>query len=365
MSLNLHRPPLFLEDDDLYCSEEQWEDGDGDGDGDGDVVESSEGCFSSGKNVRTSPAFELPDELILCDDEELLQLFLKEGQAHMFKNIEKDQALVESRHGAVDWILEVQSFYSFSALTAVLAVNYLDRFIFLSLQQSFQREKPWMTQLAAVACLSLAAKVEEIHVPLLLDLQLVETEHVFEAKTIQNMEILVLSTLGWKMNPVNPLTFLDQFTAKLGWSSPIYGEFIQRCELVMLLSLFDCRNMSFLPSAMAATTMLHVISNLQPSIVHQLENRLLGTLGINKEQVNECYEFIRDLTSRRQGLLSNKRKFGSLSPGSPTGVMDASFSSDCSNSSRSTASSVTSSPEPHSKRGRMEFSYPHCSFDEA
>uniref|UniRef100_A0A7N0ZQ96 Cyclin N-terminal domain-containing protein n=1 Tax=Kalanchoe fedtschenkoi TaxID=63787 RepID=A0A7N0ZQ96_KALFE len=351
--------PLFLEVDDLYCSEEQWEEDEEAG----DVVESSEGCFSSSKNGRSGPLFELPEqhEVMTACDEELREMFLKEGQAHMFKSIEKDQALVESRHGAVDWILKVRSFYSFSALTALLAVNYLDRFIFLSLQQSFQREKPWMTQLAAVACLSLAAKVEEVHVPLLLDLQVVEAEHVFEAKTIQKMEILVLSTLGWKMSPVNPLTFLDQFTSKLGWSGPIYGEFTQRCELVMLLALFDCRNMSFLPSVTAATTMLHVIGNLQPSIVGQLENRLLGTLGIDKEKVSECYGFIRGLISRRRGLLSRKRKFGSL-PGSPTGVMEASFSADSSNSSWSAASSVTSSPEPPcSKRG----SRPHCPPDEA
>ena len=59
--------------------------------------------------------------------------------------------------------------YSFTSITAVLAVNYVDRFIF-----GFQfegEEKPWMSQLVAVSCLSLAAKFEETQVPLLLDLQ--------------------------------------------------------------------------------------------------------------------------------------------------------------------------------------------------
>ncbi|CAM8938482.1 hypothetical protein QQ045_013199 [Rhodiola kirilowii] len=353
MSLNQFRPSLFSEDD-LHCSEEQWEDEGG------DVVKSPD-------NVGCSPVFELPEHELILSDEELEQLFIKERQGHVFNNIEKVQALVESRHGAVDWILKVQSFYSFSALTAVLAVNYLDKFIFLSLQQSFQKEKPWMTQLAAVACLSLAAKVEEIHVPLLLDLQVEETKYVFEAKTIQKMEILILSTLEWKMNMVNPITFLDQFTSKLGWSSLVYGDFIQRCELVILLALFDSRNMSWPPSVMAATTMLHVISNIQPSIVQQLEDQLVGLLGINKEKVSECYAFVRDLTSNRQGLFSNKRKFRSqsFSPGSPTGVIDASFLSDSSNSSWSAASSVNSSPELYRKRGRMDHDYLHSTFDEA
>ncbi|XLR53872.1 hypothetical protein S83_004544, partial [Arachis hypogaea] len=43
-----------------------------------------------------------------------------------------------------------------------------DRFL---LSFHFQREKPWMIQLASVTCISLAAKVEETQVPLLLDLQ--------------------------------------------------------------------------------------------------------------------------------------------------------------------------------------------------
>ena len=37
-----------------------------------------------------------------------------------------------------------------------------------------QKGKAWMIQLLSVACLSLAAKMEETEVPLLLDLQVME-----------------------------------------------------------------------------------------------------------------------------------------------------------------------------------------------
>ncbi|KAM3202462.1 hypothetical protein P3L10_030086 [Capsicum annuum] len=43
-----------------------------------------------------------------------------------------------------------------------------------------------MSQLAAVACLSIAAKIEETQVPILLDLQVADTRFVFEAKTTEN-----------------------------------------------------------------------------------------------------------------------------------------------------------------------------------
>ena len=76
------------------------------------------------------------------------------------------------RKEELKWIFTIKAHYGFFALTIVLAVNYFHRFI---LSQHLQRDKPWMSQLTYVACLSLAAKVEETHVPLLLDLQVCST----------------------------------------------------------------------------------------------------------------------------------------------------------------------------------------------
>lgn len=112
---------------------------------------------------------------------------------------------------------QVQSFYNYGPLTVALAVNYMDRFLsrhhlpvslwlyclalfssnsvffkcFLNLVLSImgigyqfreikraivclrfvQEDKDWMLQLLSVACVSLAAKMEESEVPILLDLQ--------------------------------------------------------------------------------------------------------------------------------------------------------------------------------------------------
>ncbi|KAL4275973.1 hypothetical protein AHAS_Ahas20G0160700 [Arachis hypogaea] len=61
-----------------------------------------------------------------------------------------------------------------------------------------------LNEISSVTCISLAAKVEETQVPLLLDLQVEDAKYVFESKTIQRMELLILSTLNWKMHPVTP-----------------------------------------------------------------------------------------------------------------------------------------------------------------
>ncbi|QHN83049.1 Cyclin [Arachis hypogaea] len=62
--------------------------------------------------------------------------------------------------------------FSFSALTASLAINYLHRFLFTF---TVKKKQPWLTHLVAVACISLAAKMEETQVPLPLDLQFLNT----------------------------------------------------------------------------------------------------------------------------------------------------------------------------------------------
>jgi len=67
------------------------------------------------------------------------------------------------------------------------------------------------------------------------------TKYVFEAKTIQKMELLVLSTLEWKMNPVTPLSFLDHIIRRLGLKNHLHWEFLRRCER-LLLSLLSGKN---------------------------------------------------------------------------------------------------------------------------
>jgi cyclin D3 len=117
-------------------------------------------------------------ELEELDKESWLHMLLsKERETHpklCSCYLQADLSLISSaRQEPLKWILAVNSYHAFSSFTAVLSVNYLDRFL-LGLQ--FWRDrpmKPWMLQLAAVACLSLAAKVAETHVPLLLDLQVI------------------------------------------------------------------------------------------------------------------------------------------------------------------------------------------------
>ncbi|MBA0873129.1 hypothetical protein Goshw_027451 [Gossypium schwendimanii] len=144
------RPLSLLDDiDALYCEEE-------------------DACNNGG-----NPFFPL-DQDLFWDDEELLSMLSKETTQHKVVPAPDtingaDEFLAMPRCVAVEWVLKVNARYGFTTLTAVLAINYLDRFLTSFRFQS--DNKPWMIHLAAVTCLSLAAKIEEPQVPLLLDLQ--------------------------------------------------------------------------------------------------------------------------------------------------------------------------------------------------
>ncbi|PIN13510.1 G1/S-specific cyclin D [Handroanthus impetiginosus] len=314
--------PFLL--DALFCEEEHW-------DNENSIIENTEegqGESFLHHSLSPEPFLELFGQDLLWDDEELRSLLCKEQENELCNGLEENPSLAKARGEAVEWMLKVIGYYSFSALTAVLAVNYLDRFLY-----SFKsyRDKPYMSQLAAVACLSLAAKVEETEVPLLLDLQVEESKYVFESKTIQRMEILVLSTLGWKMNPVTPFSFLDYIARRLALKSHLCREFLRRSECLILSIVSDCRFMGYVPSALATATMLYIISSIEPSIGLEYQDQLVGILGIIKDKVVDCCRLIQEVTTSVH-FHSNKRKFGSL-PCSPKGVVDMSFTSDSSNDS--------------------------------
>lgn len=322
--------------DSLYCSEEPWE-----------AQEHELGDEDDA--VNHPPTTFLVDQDLFWEDEELTRLTSREEANPLRRDLATDPCLAGARREAVGWMMKAHARCDFSALTAVLAVDYLDRFLF---GFGSRTEKPWMTQLTAVACLSLAAKVEETQVPLLLDLQVEESNYVFEAKTIQRMELLVLSTLEWKMNPVTPLSFLDYFTRRLGLKGHLCWEFLRRCEQVLLASLSDCRSTSYLASVMATAVILHVINGLDPCLGLQCQNQLLPILGVELELMDECTKLVSELASAIRGHRSSKRKFGSV-PGSPDGVVDVCFSSDSSNDSWS-VELVSSSPETLLKKSRAE-----------
>ncbi|GAB4844924.1 hypothetical protein Ancab_038315 [Ancistrocladus abbreviatus] len=253
--------------------------------------------------------------LLPMQSEECLALMFEREVEHLpcadyLNRLKTGDLDLGARKEAVDWICKVQSYYNFGALSSYLSINYLDRFLSA---YDMPKGKAWMVHLLAVACLSLAAKVDETDVPLSLDFQIGESKFLFEAKTIQRMELLVLSTLKWRMQSVTPFSFLDYFLYKVnGDQRPSRSSIHQSIQLI-LSTVKRIDLLEFRPSEIAAAVALSVTGEIQTvdrgktiSILsdHVLEERLL-----------KCVELIQDLSSVNAAFQSV--------PQSPIGVLDA------------------------------------------
>jgi cyclin D5, plant len=73
---------------------------------------------------------------------------------------------------------------------------------------------PWATRLLGVACASLAAKMEEYRAPALSEFR-ADADYDLCCVSVRRMELLVLSTLGWRMGDVTPLDYLPCLCSRL------------------------------------------------------------------------------------------------------------------------------------------------------
>ncbi|PHU03288.1 hypothetical protein BC332_28539 [Capsicum chinense] len=143
-------------------------------------------------------------------------------------------------------MLQIIGYYGFTAAAAaILAVNYFDRLLIQDL------------------CLR---------------------------QRLQKIELLVLSTLKWKMNLVTPLSFMDHIMKRFGFMNKLHLDFLKKCERLILDIALD---------------------NLDEC--HDLILELIGT---------SCYKFCQSLKRKHQSV-----------PGNPSGVIDTYFRYERSNDS--------------------------------
>ncbi|KAI4366545.1 hypothetical protein MLD38_022409 [Melastoma candidum] len=223
-----------------------------------------------------------------------------------------------ARKDAVDWIGKVHSYFSFGPLSAYLSINYLDRFLSA---YELPMGKVWMTQLLAVACLSLAAKMEETEVPLSLDLQVGNAKYVFEARTIQRMELLVLSTLKWRLQSVTPFNFLDFFLRKIN-SDDVLPRLSMSRSIQLILSLSKGIDyLEFRPSEVAAAVAVSVARENQVGWDTEKALSLLAR-HVQREKVMKCMERLCEMEFIG-GSGKNASSATASVPQSPIGVLDA------------------------------------------
>ncbi|ANM70723.1 cyclin d4;2 [Arabidopsis thaliana] len=165
------------------------------------------------------------------ESEEIVREMIEKERQHS----PRDDYLKRLRNGDLDFNVRIQALgwiwkaceeLQFGPLCICLAMNYLDRFLSV---HDLPSGKAWTVQLLAVACLSLAAKIEETNVPELMQLQVGAPMFVFEAKSVQRMELLVLNVLRWRLRAVTPCSYVRYFLSKInGYDQEPHSRLVTR-----------------------------------------------------------------------------------------------------------------------------------------
>ncbi|KAL6878241.1 hypothetical protein ACP4OV_012411 [Aristida adscensionis] len=217
------------------------------------------------------------------------------------------------RIAAIDWIFKAQALHNFGPLCVYLAVNYLDRFISLN---QLPAAMPWMQQLLSVACLSIATKMDGTAGPHFVDLQDCDANYMFDAKTIMDMEIHVLTSLQWRMQAVTPFSYIDYFHNKFSEGKPPTYVLVSRYTELILATLKATQFLQFRPSEVAAAVVLSAIAETQVlDFSSAFED---SKIPVEKENVGRCHEAMQAMELVKKSTDSN----------SPSGVLNTScFSS--------------------------------------
>lgn len=343
----------------LLCTEEDssvFDDGEYGGGGSVEVYEDL--WRSRNDHQMTQQRYDgVPDELPLQSEECLVLMLEKECQqwpgADYLNRLQFGDLDFQARNEVIDWIQKVRAHFGFGPLCAYLSINYLDRFLSV---YEFPKGRAWTMQLLAVACLSLAAKVEETAVPQPLDLQIGESKFVFEAKTIQRMELLVLSTLKWRMQAITPFSFIECFLSKINDDDKSSSRFsILRSTQLISSTIKGLDFLEFKPSEIAAAVATCVVGETQAIDGSKSISTLIQY--IEKERLLKCVEKVQEmsLNSVFTGKDSSASSVPSV-PQSPMGVLDTlcfSYKSDDTNAGGGGSCSSSHSSSPDAKRRKL------------
>ncbi|PON66786.1 Cyclin [Parasponia andersonii] len=267
--------PQDYTDSDLYCHEEASD------------VFSQDTNFCDHFDLYSNSDF-LPDEessVVSAFDSERDQVL----DSDVIRRFRNDSGFVSARLEAVNWILTVHAYFQFRPETAYRCVNYLDRFL---LSTTLPKGKGWPLQLLSVACLSLAAKMEETSVPLLLDLQTKEPKFKFNPQTIQRMELMVMAVLKWRLRLMTPFDFVHHFISKLSSIG-----FQSECDQNHVVShtsdiiVQTCQVIDFLDYSPPAIAAAAVICGAD----RYVDDEIFGCFHhrVRREKVRKCYNLMK------------------------------------------------------------------------
>ncbi|KAM1174977.1 hypothetical protein FF1_027455 [Malus domestica] len=248
-------------------------------------------------SVESNPCF-----LFDNDDEYVENLIQKEAHCFESKGFKDCPAsgmswLKTTRLDAIDWIFNTGAVFGFQLQTAYLSVTYFDGFLS---KRSIDDEKLWAIRLLSVACLSLAAKMEECKIPALSDYSVSDYDYDFESKVIQRMELLVLNTLEWKLGTITPFDYLHYFINKFCADQLRPKELASNAIRLVVAMAKEIDLMDTRPSIIAAAAVLAASDGQLSRKILELKMNVISFLqSQDYEYIYSCYDFMQEIVERK------------------------------------------------------------------
>ncbi|KAK9289988.1 hypothetical protein L1049_008150 [Liquidambar formosana] len=171
--------------------------------------------------------------------------------------------LIIARLRVVHWLIRSRSRLNLSFGTVFMAANYLDRFISMNQCRGW---KYWMVELLSVACLSVASKFNETSTPPLHEIQMEDLDHSFQSNTIQQMELMLLQALEWRLGSTTAYSYVELLIWNIESLKPhLHEEVTTRVTELLLGALLDSKLLEFRPCVIAVSALRCGLEELVPS----------------------------------------------------------------------------------------------------
>ncbi|XWS18278.1 hypothetical protein CRYUN_Cryun32bG0030100 [Craigia yunnanensis] len=211
-----------------------------------------------------------------------------------FQCLKNSDFYVSFRQQAISLIFSVgQAQYScnLDPYTLYLAVNYMDRFIS---RQEIPQGSPWVLRLLVISCISLAAKMKEIHFSSS-NFQR-EERFIFDAPAIQRMELLILDALNWRMRSITPFSFISFFISLFELKDSSLTQVLKdRATNIIFQASNEINLLEFKPSTIAASALLLASHELFPLQFQSFETSILSCEYVNKENLLKCFNVMQEM----------------------------------------------------------------------
>nr|XP_043635220.1 cyclin-D5-1 [Erigeron canadensis] len=223
-------------------------------------------------------------------------------------NTKKQQWFQCARLHAINWIFSTREILGFHLSTAYLSLVYFDRF---NSRRLIDSEKEWAIQLLSIACLSLAAKMEEQIVPSLSHYK--AQGYNFESSVIQRMELMVLTTLEWKMCCITPFAYIHHFLSKICDDCDC-NEFLISNAIGFVLDFSKEVNlMDHRPSIVAmAAVLLACDDQLTRNTMEFKIGDLTSLQSLDKGCIYDCYNLLKAIETKKSNTPKSINSFGCL-----------------------------------------------------